>query len=328
MNALQEFIDKPYVCGLVQCVTISTTDAEPNSFMLLENTPVPLLTRLPNLRRWIVTNNSLDFKGKHWLSLSQSTLSGLKKYASNIRHLSIKTLSFSSCVDLIKFVSAFSGLHTLECEEINVKKEGAASTLAVTYQRLAPQSRLTRLLIGRDVSETAVVTLLETCKLSLQELAIHVTREQANNVQLLALAAQLSKLGSLTMSIPVEGRRETFVQVIRRVSTFFKLLADVPSVPLKELRVECYGSSIWSLNTALSQEGARDACLQLEQILLAFSRCELKFSIAVHSRHPQPIKELLRVQALEGQFPTLWRQGKVKVEWSRGMLSSTIFNCY
>ena len=201
MNTLQDFVDKPYVRTVVKCVTISTTDAEPNSFMLLENTPVPLLTRLPNLRRWIVTNKSLDFRGKHWLSLSHSTLSGLKKYAANIRSLSISTLSFSSCVDLIKFVSAFSGLHTLECEEINVKKEGAASTLAVAYQRLAPQCRLTRLLvrppchlifywmrslhdafkIRRDVSEAAVASLLEISKLSLQEHAIHVTREQANS---------------------------------------------------------------------------------------------------------------------------------------------------
>ncbi len=148
MNALQEFLDKPYVCPRVQCVTISTTDADPNSFMLLENTPVPLLTRLPNLHRWIVTNRSLDFKGKHWLSLSHATLSSLKKYASNIRHLSINTLSFSSCVDFVKFVSAFSGLHTLECEEINVKKQGAGNTLAMTYQRLAPQCRLTRLLVS------------------------------------------------------------------------------------------------------------------------------------------------------------------------------------
>ncbi|PIL23312.1 transporter [Ganoderma sinense ZZ0214-1] len=324
MNSLQEFLDKPYICRLVQCVTISTTDAEPNSFMLLENTPIPLLTRLPKLRRWIVTNKSLDFRGKHWLSLSHSTLSSLKKYAANIRHLYISTLSFASCVDLIKFVSAFSGLHTLECEEINVKKEGAANTLAMTYQRLAPQCRLTRLLIRRDVSETAVVSLLETSKLSLQELAIHVTHEQANSGQLRGLALQMPKLNSLTLSIPVEGRRETFVQVIGQISTFLRLLAGVTSVPLKELRVECYGSSMWSLNTVLSQEGARNACLELERILLAFSRCELKFSIAGHSRNLQPLKGHLGIPALEGRFPTLCSQGKVKVELSQGKLFSTI----
>lgn len=148
MNTLQEFLDKPYVRCRVQCVTISTTDTEPNSFMLLENTPVPLLTRLPNLRRWIVTNRSLDFKGKHWLSLSRSTLSSLKKYTANIGHLSINTLSFSGCVDFIKFVSSFSSLHTLECEEINVKREGVGNTLATTYQRLAHQCSLTRLLVS------------------------------------------------------------------------------------------------------------------------------------------------------------------------------------
>lgn len=141
--------------------------------------------------------------------------------------------------------------------------------------------------------------------------------------QLMALTVQLLKLVSLTLSIPVEGRRITFVQVIRRVSAFFRLLADVPSVPLKELRVECYGSSIWSLNTVLSQEGARDACLQLEQILLEFSRCELKFSIAGHRRHPQAVKEHLQVQGLEERFPTLWKQGKIKVERPQGKLSST-----
>ena len=149
MNALPEFLDeKPYICPLVHAVTISTTDDDPRSFTILEIIPIPLLTRLPNLRRWKITNQSLDFRGQHWLSLSQSTLSSLHKHARKIGHLSINTLSFSGCADLVRFVCAFSCLHTLVCEEINVKKHGITTSLATTYQRLAPQCSLTRLLVS------------------------------------------------------------------------------------------------------------------------------------------------------------------------------------
>lgn len=112
----------------------------------------------------------------------------------------------------------------------------------------------------------------------------------------------------------MEGRKDTFIQIVGRMSTFFRSLADVGSVRLKELRIECYGSSIWALNNVLAQEGAQEACLQLERILLAFPRSELRFSIAGRSQGPQPAGEHLRVPMLEGRFPTLWNQGKVKVE--------------
>ena len=149
MNTLREFLDdKPYICPLVRCVTVSTTDGEPNQFTLLETIPDPLLTRLPNLRRWRVTNQSLDFRGQHWLSLNHSTLASLRKYTANISHLSINALSFSSCMDFVRFVSAFSGLRSLVCEEINVKREAAGPALATTYERLTNQCHLARLIVS------------------------------------------------------------------------------------------------------------------------------------------------------------------------------------
>ncbi|TBU34204.1 hypothetical protein BD311DRAFT_793898 [Dichomitus squalens] len=291
MNALPEFLrEKPHICPLVRCVTISTTDDELHSFTIFERVPVPLLTRLPNLRRWKVTNHALDFKGQHWLSLSQSTIASLHKYAARIGHLSINTLSFSGCVDLVRFVSAFSGLHTLVCEEINVKGHGTATALAATYQRSAPQCRLARLFIRRDVSEAAVVALLEISKCSLQELALHVTREQADSMKLLALGGQLSKLDTLTLSMPVEGRKLAFTQAISRIASFFKLLSDAGT------------------------EGTLEACKQLEQVLLAFPRHALKFSLAGGGRQSRSFKEDLKNSKLRDCFPTLWPLGQVKVE--------------
>ncbi|TBU34203.1 hypothetical protein BD311DRAFT_346721 [Dichomitus squalens] len=315
MNALPEFLgEKPHICPLVRCVTISTTDDEPHSFTILETIPVPLLTRLPNLRRWKVTNQALDFNGQHWLSLSQSTLASLRKYTAMIGHLSINTLSFSGCADLVRFVSAFSGLHTLVCEEINVKGQGAATTLATTYRNIAPQCRLARLLIRRDVSEAAIVALLEISKYSLQELAIHVTREQAGSMQLLVLGGQLSNLNTLTLCMPVEGRRVAFLQAISRIASFFKLLSGVGTVRLQELRVHCYGSSFSALAAILAQEGTLEACKQLEQVLLAFPRHALKFSLAESGRRSRSFQEDPKNSELKEHFPTLWSQGKVTVE--------------
>ncbi|TBU37482.1 hypothetical protein BD309DRAFT_876358 [Dichomitus squalens] len=285
MHALREFLgEAPYICPLVRCVTISTTDDELHSFTIFERVPVPLLTRLPNLRRWKVTNHALDFKGQHWLSLSQSTIASLHKYAARIGHLSINTLSFSGCADLVRFVSAFS---------------------VVFSCALADQAQ-----IRRDVSEAAVVALLEISKCSLQELALHVTREQADST----LGGQLSKLDTLTLSMPVEGRKLAFTQAISRIASFFKLLSDAGTVRLQELRVHCYGSSFSALAAILAQEGTLEACKQLEQVLLAFPRHALKFSLAGGGRQSRSFKEDLKNSKLRDCFPTLWPLGQVKVE--------------
>ncbi|TBU59440.1 hypothetical protein BD310DRAFT_817397 [Dichomitus squalens] len=274
MHTLREFLDNaPYICPLVRCVTISTTDDEPHSFTILETIPVPLLTRLPNLRRWKVTNQALDFNGQHWLSLSQSTLASLRKYTAMIGHLSINTLSFSGCADLVR---AFA-------DQVQIR---------------------------RDVSEAAVVSLLEISKSSLQELAIHVTREQAGSV----LGGQLSNLNTLTLCMPVEGRRVAFLQAISRIASFFKLLSGVGTVRLQELRVHCYGSSFSALAAILAQEGTLEACKQLEQVLLAFPRHALKFSLAESGRRSRSFQEDPKNSELKEHFPTLWSQGKVTVE--------------
>ena len=61
----------------------------------------------------------------------------------------------------------------------------------------------------------------------------------------------MPKLNLLTLSIPVEGRKETFVQVMGRITTLLRLLASATSMPMKELRVECYGSSTSGIRPVL-----------------------------------------------------------------------------
>ncbi|TBU22516.1 hypothetical protein BD311DRAFT_675869 [Dichomitus squalens] len=278
MNTLREFLDeRPYICPLVQCVTLSTTDGEPNSFTLLETIPVPLLTRLPNLRRWRATNQSLDFKGQHWLSLNHSTLASLRKYTANISHLSINALSFSGCMDFVRFVSAF--LHKSQ--------------------------------VRRDVSEAAVASLLEISKLTLRELVLVVTRQQSNS----PLAEQLSQLDSLTLSMPVDPHLETFVRSVWGIAAFFKYLSTM--LPLQEIRVECYGSSFWALDAMLSQQGTSEACQQLEQVLLAVPRHSMQFRIVGGGRGSKPLKGNLRNMALKKRFRTLWKKGAIRVELPR-----------
>ena len=132
--------------------------------------------------------------------------------------------------------------------------------------------------------------------------------------QLLALSGKLSRLHTLTLSMPVEGRRLSFLQAISRIATFFKFLSSIGTVPLQELRVECYGSSFSALANILEQEGTLDACKQLEEVLLAFPRHALKFCLAGNGRHSTSFRKDMRNTVLRDRFPRLWVRERVEVE--------------
>ena len=115
-----EFLDScPWLAPLVRKVTLFVTIPRDNSkpnVRLLDVVPIPLLTRLPNLRAWMMgagDNESANVSPS--LSLHHYALRCYRKHGGRIRSLELSIIVFHSISDFRGLVSAFTGLDSLTC---------------------------------------------------------------------------------------------------------------------------------------------------------------------------------------------------------------------
>ena len=120
LESSSEFLDScPWLAPLVRKVTlfvaIPRDNSKPNT-RLLDIVPIPLLTRLPNLRAWTMgagDNKSANVSPS--LSLHHSALRCYRKHGQRIRSLELSIIVFHSISDFRGLVSAFTGLDNLTC---------------------------------------------------------------------------------------------------------------------------------------------------------------------------------------------------------------------
>ena len=112
MHSVPAFLqERPWLLRLVRVVRLTASTSQRYPYGWLEVVPVPLLTQLPNLRRF-------DLRSSHHptsqpLSPSRFTLSALRVYSAPIQHLELSGVTFLCIDDLMRYVSAFTNLSHL-----------------------------------------------------------------------------------------------------------------------------------------------------------------------------------------------------------------------
>ena len=123
---------EPTLPPLILSVTQSFSESEHNHVV-----PLLLLTGLPNLTAWRfigpAASKLLDFK------FNARSLSGFRKYATNIQELHISNICFGSCAELGRLILSFVGLRVLHCAALRLEKRG---TLDVVKERISRSSSL------------------------------------------------------------------------------------------------------------------------------------------------------------------------------------------
>lgn len=131
MESSHKFLDScPWVCPLVQTVAlfacVPSHYSKPN-IPLLDMIRIHLFTRLPNLRTWTVGTNLQLNDLFEWLrpqlSFHCSTLLCYRMHAGRIENLKLASIIFQDISHFIRLISAFTGIHTLTCTNIQLVKE-------------------------------------------------------------------------------------------------------------------------------------------------------------------------------------------------------------
>ena len=145
---------KSRLCRSVHMVTFYGTYGERESRALLGLVPAALLTRLPNLRRWVVKSRKRsDHEEPLWISFRHLSLVCLRTCSHHIGTLDLHGVSFRTCSEFVMYVSAFPQIRTLFCTRIQVKE--APLTNDALVNRLGGRLRLQNLLVCTMLSALA-----------------------------------------------------------------------------------------------------------------------------------------------------------------------------
>ena len=137
---------KPHLRRSIQTVTFYETYGEKESRALLGLVPAALLTRLPNLRRWVVKSRKRsNHEEPLWISFRHLSLVCLRTCSHHIETLDLHGVSFCTCSEFVMYVSAFPQIRTLSCTRIQVKE--ALLTNDAIVNRLSHRPRLQNLLV-------------------------------------------------------------------------------------------------------------------------------------------------------------------------------------
>lgn len=149
LYTFSEFLDsKAYLCRSIQVITFNEArHREPKSRALLGVVPAALLTRLPNLRQWVVKSpNREENEEPLWVSFRLLSLACMGTCSRNIQTLDLYAVSFSTCQDFVLYVSAFPQIRTLSVTRIQVKE--AILTNGALMDRLSGRLQLQNLFVS------------------------------------------------------------------------------------------------------------------------------------------------------------------------------------
>lgn len=149
LYTFSEFLDsKAYLCRSIQVITFNEArHREPKSRALLGVVPAALLTRLPNLRQWVVKSPKREENEEPlWVSFRLLSLACMGTCSRNIQTLDLYAVSFSTCQDFVLYISAFSQIRTLSVIRIQVKE--AILTNGALMDRLSGRLQLQNLFVS------------------------------------------------------------------------------------------------------------------------------------------------------------------------------------
>ncbi len=123
------FKSNPHLASLVRSLSVAPVEA--GSLSLLEVVPVRLVSRLPNLHRYVMRNSStsaLDIKSSGVrLTIHRSTIIQIKTYL-HVDALSLGPLEFRAISELARFLIALPSLRRFECTRLRVVNQGDFGT--------------------------------------------------------------------------------------------------------------------------------------------------------------------------------------------------------
>ncbi len=125
MESSREFLEShPWVPPLVRKVTLiaSHPGAHCESLPLLDIVRVHLFTQLPNLHAWEMRAEG-ELLSRCWLSVHRSMLLCYRIYGANIQNLELQRVGIRDISHFVQLVSAFTGLHSLTCFAVELRKE-------------------------------------------------------------------------------------------------------------------------------------------------------------------------------------------------------------
>ncbi|TFK81429.1 hypothetical protein K466DRAFT_451226, partial [Polyporus arcularius HHB13444] len=110
------FTFNPHLASLVRSLSVAPVEA--GSLSLLEIIPVRLVSRLPNLHRYVMRNSStsafdIRSNGVH-LNIHRTTIVQIRTYL-HVDALSLGPLEFSAIAELARLLIALPSLRCLEC---------------------------------------------------------------------------------------------------------------------------------------------------------------------------------------------------------------------
>ena len=150
--------ERPWLLPLVRVVKFkSNWDYPLNSHEIVGVVPVPLLTKLPNLCRFELSQ--IHYKPS--LSLSRLTLCAFHKYSAPVRHLELDGVTFSTIEDLMRYLSAFPNLSHLECYGIRLEKAEAPLRVDALFHH---NLKLTCLMVGPSINTAHSMTDAGSCE--------------------------------------------------------------------------------------------------------------------------------------------------------------------
>ena len=131
-----EFLDsRPWLPPLVRKVTIFVTIPEDNdklNIRLLDVVPIHLFSRLPNLCAWTMETENLSCPNIPSLALHRSALQCYRIYGGHIRSLELSRIQFYSESDFRGLISAFTGLDSITCDDIEFRSRQQQPVIAAT----------------------------------------------------------------------------------------------------------------------------------------------------------------------------------------------------
>ncbi len=155
LYAFNEFLDrKPYLHHSVQAITLHETDRESDSRALFGVVPAALVTRLPNLRQWVIKSRKREeHEEPLWVSFRLISLASMGTCSRNIQTLDLYAVSFSTPSELMLYVSSFPQIRNLSCTRVQVKQ--VLLTNGVLMSRLSSRLRLQNLFVSIKPAFTA-----------------------------------------------------------------------------------------------------------------------------------------------------------------------------
>ncbi|TBU56148.1 WD40 repeat-like protein [Dichomitus squalens] len=318
MYSVSAFLQsRPWLTPLVGQVKISACSPGPSSApaALLAVVPLPLLTRLPNLRHWTMAQEWFISKGDMLagvLSFNRHALAGFEQYGTRIHKLTIRGLQFSTCADMGRFLLAFPNVQSLHCDSCSITRERYGAADHLVRQRLAAKLRLKPLTISASTGKRVVDLPAEISQATLEHLVLCMLTPQVALEEAPVLC--FPRLRSLSIDIQIADNyrkqdSEGHVLPILKVVTILKSLTSSDTLIC---------NSLPSLHYFLSLDVGTETCREFDTAILD-SSARGTLILQLHSWAscaPQTSGNKFWTSRVEQHFPKLHSRNSLKVQYA------------